>query len=598
MSRGGLAAAAVLIGAVLGSVDNPSAAESSQAGFVGLVPARLVDTRVPGETVDGQARETGPLGADGVLTVPMLGRGGVPGSGVGAVALNVTAINPSAAGFVTVFPAGASRPNASNLNLDVGRTLPNTVIVPLGDGGAISIYNHTGVTDVAVDVLGWFPEGTTGSGPAPINPNPITTSRVSVVTGGAQATSLLGPVSVPDTGGSTDASISADGRYVAFQSDAYDFDGLGSGGSSHVFVHDRHTVTTTRVSVTSSGERANGRSVNPSISADGRYVVFESNARNLADDSHEGFTDHVFVHDRHAGTTHHVSVATDGTPGNHHSSDPSLSADGRYIAFRSHATNLVAGVTNGTDDVFVHDRVEGVTTRVSVGPGGAQADGPSGSPSISGNGRYVAFDSEATNLVPGDTNGVSDVFVHDRHTGVTTRVNLASDGTQADGGPFSNRGSVWPSISADGRYVAFHSLAANLVPGDTNSEWDVFVRDRVAGVTTRVSVTSAGEQVNSGSQRPSISADGRCVAFESWSQDLVPQETHGVVQVYVHDRQTGITGVASVASGGAPAATYHAWRPTISADCGSIAFHSWASNLVPDDTNQVRDVFVFEQAVT
>jgi archaellum component FlaF (FlaF/FlaG flagellin family) len=171
-------------------------------------------------------------------------------------------------------------------------------------------------------------------------------------------------------------------------------------------------------------------------------------------------------------TTERASVDSSGIQGNRNSGNPSISADGRYVAFDSAATNLVPGDTNGLVDVFVHDRQTGRTTRVSVDSKEIQGNNASWEPSISADGRYVAFDSAATNLVPGDTNYVVDVFVHDRQTGQTTRVSVDSNGIQA------NQESVGlVGISADGRYVAFDSYATNLVPGDTNDLVDVFVHD-------------------------------------------------------------------------------------------------------------------------
>src|SRR5262249_13443691 len=200
-----------------------------------------------------------------------------------------------------------------------------------------------------------------------------------------------------------------------------------------------------------------------------------------------------------------VSVASDGTQANDRSGFPALSADGRVVAFESLATNLVPRDTNRDWDVFVHDRQTGMTERVSVASDGAQANGPSTWVSLSADGRVVAFRSRASNLVPGDTNGTYDIFVHDRQTGMTERVSVASDGAQANGP------SSFLALSADGRVVAFESRANNLVPGDTNGPADVFVHDRQTGVTERVSVASDGTEGDNVSRSPALSADGRFV---------------------------------------------------------------------------------------
>ena len=233
-----------------------------------------------------------------------------------------------------------------------------------------------------------------------------------------------------------------------------------------------------------------------------------------------------------------VSVANDGTQGNGeaYSLFPSISADGRFVAFGSEATNLVPDDTNGKSDIFVHDRETGQTTRISVASDGSQADGvQSGGSSISADGRFVAFASYATNLVPGDNNDKADIFVHDRETGQTTRVSVAGDGSQGNGGSF------YPSLSADGRFLAFTSSSTNLVSGDTNEKSDIFVHDRQTGQITRVSVASDGSQGNDSCDYPSISADGRSVVFSSYSTNLVPGDTNNKADVFVHDRETGQT---------------------------------------------------------
>jgi Tol biopolymer transport system component len=314
--------------------------------------------------------------------------------------------------------------------------------------------------------------------------------------------------------------------------------GCDTNDADDVFVHDRLTGTTERVSVDSSGGEANGSSYDSAVSADWRYVVFNSFASNLVSGDSNNTGD-IFVHDRETGTTTRVSVDSAGNQAEASedgggSYRPAISADGRYVAFDSIASNLVPGDLGGLD-VFVHDRQTGATTRVSVDSAGGQAHGWSEAPAISADGRYVAFESDAFNLVLGDTNGADDVFVHDRLTGTTERVSVDSAGNQTGGG-----GDI-TAISADGRYVAFQSGASDLVPADTNGR-DVFVHDRQTGVTTRVSVDSAGNQSNGTSWVPAISADGRYVAFVSDASNLVPGDTNGFWDVFVHDRGLGAVG--------------------------------------------------------
>ncbi len=416
--------------------------------------------------------------------------------------------------------------------------------------------------------------------PAPANayPGPGITERVSVASDGTEANSYS----------RYSPAISSDGRHVAFPSTASNLVPGDTNGAQDVFVHDRETGVTERVSVASDGTQANAFSYDPAISADVRYVAFYSEASNLVPGDTNGTRD-VFVHDRETGVTERVSVASDGTEANSYSVKPTISADGRHVAFWSYASNLVPGDQVGIEDVFVHDRETGVTERVSVAFVGGQANAHSFLPAISADGRHVAFQSRASNLVPGDINEAVDVFVHDRATGATERVSVASDGTQ---GNFESRFS--PAISADGRYVAFASFASNLVPGDTSEALDVFVHDRATGATERVSVASDGAEASGvyrDSFNPAISADGRYVAFEGRASTLVPGDTNGVHDVFVHDRVTGTTERVSMASDGAEANALSG-LPAISADGRHVVFPSFASNLVPGDTNEALDVFV------
>ena len=359
------------------------------------------------------------------------------------------------------------------------------------------------------------------------------------------------------------------------------------------------TTPVVRVSVASDGSQAIGNSDTPALSDSGRFAAFESDASNLVPGDTNNSRD-IFVHDTQTGTTSRVSVASDGTQATSYSSTPVLSGDGRYVAFESDASNLVPGDTNNSRDIFVHDTQTGTTSRADVASDGTQASTSTdlygtASPAISGDGRYVAFWSWATNLVPGDTNGYPDVFVHDMQTGTTVRVSVASNGTQANGASDNETS----ALSSDGRYVVFESDASNLVPGDTNNAGDIFVHDMQTGTTVRVSVASNGTQANSYSTWPAISGNGRYVAFESAASNLVPGDTNKANDIFVHDMQTGTTVRVSVASNGTQGNAgkpygYGSEFPVISDDGRYIAFTSESTNLVPGDTNKIADVFVHD----
>ena len=318
-------------------------------------------------------------------------------------------------------------------------------------------------------------------------------------------------------------------------------------------------ATTRLVSVGPGGVQGNADSGGGvAVSADGRFVAFGSYASNLAAGDSNGVSD-VFVRDRQAGVTELVSVGQGGVRGNGFSDYPAISADGRYVAFLSGASNLVPGDTNGVVDLFVRDRRARRTVRASVATGGAQADAEARFPAISPGGRYVAFSSFAANLTPGDANGTVDVFLRDLATGRTERVAVGLGGAVANG--FSD----FPSISAEGRFVAFTSRAGNLVPGDTNGRNDVFVRDRVAGTTTRVRGTA-------GAEGAVISADGRFVAYTLDSD------------VFLRDRQAGTTVKVSVARDGGRA-NGDSYLASLAPGGRHVGFVSRAANLVPGDTN-------------
>ncbi len=346
---------------------------------------------------------------------------------------------------------------------------------------------------------------------------------------------------------------------------------------------------TMRANVGSGGDPGSGHASRPGISSDGRWVVFSSSSGGLAPGDANGDWD-VFVHDRTRGLTELVSATPGGSSGNGRSVGSHSSADGRFVAFQSEASDLVAGDVNGVEDAFVRDRLTGATEIVSLGQGGAQVNGPSSCTGISPDGRFVVFVSSADNLVPGDVNGKADVFLRDRLNATTALASLGQ------GGVLGEELSSGGSVSADGRFVTFYSDATNLVGGDTNGARDVFVRDLQAGLTERVSVAADGGQANGSSyaSRHSISADGRFVVFASHADGLVPGDANRVPDVFVRDRQVATTQIVSLAPGGASA---NAWSeyPTISGNGRFVGFISYASNLHPSDPDFGRDLFLFDR---
>ena len=362
---------------------------------------------------------------------------------------------------------------------------------------------------------------------------------------------------------------------MAFYSEASNLVPGDTNSAEDVFVRDRASGTTRRVSVDSAGNEGDGDSYDPVLSADGRFVVFYSDATNLVAADTNGVAD-VFLHDCLTGVTTRLSVDSAGNQGNGASLYPWISADGRTVTFHSSADNLVPLDTNQVSDVFVRDLVAGTTVRVSVDSAGAQGNGDSSYSSLSADGRYVAFESLATNLVPSDTNNRKDIFVRDLVGGTTRRVSVHSSGAQ------SNGASTYGAISGDGRSVGFESLASNLVTGDTNGFVDSFVHDLVTGTTERISLSSAGVQGNNISLRAVPSHDGRFVAFKSHASNLVAGDTNGAQDIFLRDRLFGTTQRVSVDSSGAQAQG-HSSTPALSADGRHVGYYSFAENLVPGD---------------
>ena len=358
---------------------------------------------------------------------------------------------------------------------------------------------------------------------------------------------------VTANGYSDNPSLSADGRYTAFASDASNLVTGDVNGTRDIFIFDSQNNTVRRLNVSQQGAPANAPSNNPALSADGRFLAFSSDATNLILGDTNAFSD-IFVVDTITGAIARQSVSTAGGQSNGSSFRPAMSGDGRYLVFESSATNLIAGTTAaGISHIYVRDRTLGTTTLVSQSSAGTAGNGASLQASISGDGRYVAFESDANNLIDGDTNALRDIFLRDLTTGTTTRVSVGPGGVQSIGNA-AGGASRAPSITTDGRYIAFGSEATNLVVGDTNNVSDVFVYDRVSATTIRLSVASSGGQgidpstapFNIGSFNPNISSTGRYVTFASITDNITPGDESG---------QYGTLAAATIGGGGVTAVT-------------------------------------------
>lgn len=373
---------------------------------------------------------------------------------------------------------------------------------------------------------------------------------------------------------------------VAFQSQAA-LVSTDTNGLYDVYLRDVGAGETVRVSGLGTASEPTGASRAPALSLDSRFVAYESDASELVADD-ENNTSDVFVLDRETKTTVRASVSTTGTEGELASRTPSISGDGSLVVFVSDATTLVPDDTNGRTDVFIHDLVTGETRRVSETVS-AEANGSSDIAAISADGSTVVLVSKANNLVPGDVNGRSDIFAYDVVAGTFELVSVSSSETQG------NLDSQEPSVSEDGRFVTFESASTNLVAGDGNLKRDIFLRDRQLGTTVRISGGANGVDSDENSSASRVSLDGRFVAFSSRATALAPGSTDGVSNVYVWDAlQDSVTCVGTAADG--EPLDGDCYSPALSPDGRFAAFHSTASNLVASDTNVHTDVFVTEFA--
>ena len=379
-------------------------------------------------------------------------------------------------------------------------------------------------------------------------------------------------------GSSGDSSLSKDGRFVVFTSDATNLFSPYTGEEGNVYLRDRLLGTTELISEFTDQQRAERLfddfnyyyySSNNSISDDGRYVTF---GRFGVSSGSVQITAQIYLRDRELGITKLISTSSTGGPGDNHSIRPSMSSDGSYIAYSSLAENLTSNDTNGYSDIFLYNIKNANTELVTE-----SSNGNSYRPTISANGDFIAFISGAFNLVSDDSNLMTDVFIHDRINKQTDRVNLSTGGEQANGD--TTRRPL--SLSADGRFVAFHSNASNLVEIDTNNVSDVFVRDRLQNKTVRVSETSEGQESNNHAYDPSLSSDGRYVVYHSEASNLVGNDTNNFSDVFIHDLELSITNRISLSASNEQPDSLSA-HAAISGDANFISFTSAASNLLDE----------------
>lgn len=376
------------------------------------------------------------------------------------------------------------------------------------------------------------------------------------------------------TSNTNGGSVSRDGNLIVFDSTATNLVAGDTNNYRDIFLHDISAGTTIRINVANgTGNQANNNAFSPRISDSGRYVVYRSNATNLTADTVSGIQ--IFRYDVNNQTTQLASITSAGTiPSGNNTSDPDVSSDGRFVSFETPATNLVSGTTS-YNNIYVKDMVTGTLTRVTNGNGHSQT------PVIDCSGRFVAFASTASDLVASDTNGHRDIFYADL-SGSTPIIAAVTAG---------NNDSTRPSISCGGDYVAFESVASDIVAGDTNNFEDVFLYDRINGPTKRISVDSYGTEANNDSAYVDISANGRYVAYYSYASNLVASDTNSSADVFFYDAKSASTSLISIASGGG-VGNGTSFIPSISADGAYIAYFSDATNLIGSDTNGHGDLFV------
>lgn len=411
-------------------------------------------------------------------------------------------------------------------------------------------------------------------------------------------------------GGSHAPAISADGRYVVFLSEASNLVTDDENGLLDVFVYDVWTRTTTLVSRNYDGGPANGEPSRPSISANGKFIVYSSDASNVVPDDDNEASD-VFLYNRLLGVTELISVNSDGNPGNKNSFTrrPSVSEDGRFVVFFSNSTNLAPEYDieddPETNHVYLRDRGSGTTesstTLISKNADDEIGDDNSEYPTISADGSTIAFHSFADNLIVDDfkdNNATSDVFLYDIATETLTRISNTPDGWAGNGA------SDLAALSSDGKKVGFVSFADDFLPAgtDNNNSSDIFIFSAADGTIERVSINSDGEEGNAISDVPSLSEDGRYVAFYSFADNLVTDDENECIEdtnkkrsctdVFRHDTDLGETIRVSINVADEEGNNDSACSGII-ADGQAVVYYSLATNLVAGDSNNIQDIFIY-----
>ncbi|MGZ8096010.1 MAG: TolB family protein [Methylosarcina sp.] len=384
----------------------------------------------------------------------------------------------------------------------------------------------------------------------------------------------------PGNAVSSSPSISNNGRYVLYHSEASNLVDGDTNNATDVFLYDRPTGVTYRIT------QGNDDSVDARISNNLKYVVFSSFASNLVDEGGNSFSD-IFLYETKTGAIKKISVDSLGTPGNSGSFTPSISSNGRYVVYESNANNLVPGDNNNNRDIFLYDKKIGITALVSADSSGAPGNNTSNFARISGNGRYVVYQSDATNLV-GDGNGASDIFLFDKKQRVTYLISSSINGQ-------GNGSSITPFISNNGRYIVYASAASNLVNGDGNGVYDIFLYDTNTRVTRMVSVNNTtGQQGNGESLSPRISGNGRYIVYSSAASNLVDNDTNNLPDIFRYDTKTGVTTRVSVRGDGVTQGTGGgSFSPGISNNGRYTVYESFADNLADGDFNATSDIFLY-----